>query len=215
LEGRGSNRRAWRKAHRSTSRHEVSDFAAVLPFAGAQAAEVLAAGPDFRAAIASLAGDEFTQKNAVDDLSAMPCFVIDREIEPALADGVSLSEVDYQDLIPSSLLSNWEILSQEFPAVVNTWGEIEAGFAADQHAPGEQIANTMLRALRTFCVATTLERYHELAVSLATMGFAHRIITRTTGVMAHCYRHAASYAEWSGDSSSAEFYANAAREIAP
>lgn len=59
----------------------------------------------------------------------------------------------------------------------------------------------------------TLERYHEMALALSTVGMAHRGITGDMRVMVDCYRHAAQCAQWDGDVALAEFLADAGSRL--
>jgi hypothetical protein len=152
-------------------------------------------------AISSLSNDNFRQTNSVDDLSELPCWVVDRNIASAIRRGNAkkLARVSYENFIPSSLWSNWYLLIEDFPKLTEEWNAIvEARRKGEREI--ERIANAMYLALKVFLTAVTLERYHEMAVSLSIIAMAHGTITGKPKIMATCYKHAAQCAQWSGDS---------------
>lgn len=161
--------------------------------------------------IRSLASDDFRQTNDVSDLSGLPCWVIDRGIEAAASvfDASTLAHVPYNNYIPSRFASNWYILAEQFPRMISGWQALEATAARGRGPTTQELVEALYLALNVFYVGVTLERYHEMALSLSTVGMAHRGITGDIRIMADCYRHAVQCAEWDGDATLAEFLADA------
>jgi hypothetical protein len=170
--------------------------------------------------VRSLAADSAPQTNGVADLSELRCWVVDRGIDRAaeLFDPQTVARTPYDYFVPSSMLSNWQIMTERFPQMVAGWRSIEAQMEKGGTLSVERLANVLYLALSVFYVATTLERYYEMAMSLSTMGMAHRAITGEVQIMATCYRHAARCAKWLGDDALTRFlsqaHAGLVREIA-
>ena len=181
----------------------------------AENSESYGAMHDVKASVAALAGDQFQPSVEVADLSQLPCVVVDRQIQLAdsLPGGKRPEDVPYANLLPNSLLNNWNFLIEEFPAMIKNWRAVEADYAAGPVPAAERVATIMYQAMRVFCLAVTLERYYEMSLSIATVGMAYRTITRDRKLMAICYRDAAVYSRWSGDAAAAEWYEKAAQEI--
>jgi hypothetical protein len=97
--------------------------------------------------------------------------------------------------------------------MVDRWHATEKQFAIAKSPGVDELATTMYFALYTFIAAATLELYHKMAVCIATVGAAHRAITRDRQFIADCYEQAASYAGWSEEPESAEYYRNAATKF--
>jgi hypothetical protein len=163
----------------------------------------------------ALVGDGFTQTNQVADLSELRCWVVDRQIDLAARqfEAATLEGIPHENYIPSSLASNWAILTTLFPQMNELLAEIDARLKGTHPLGTDQLAKAMYAAIRVFYVATTLERYYEMAQALGTMGFAHRLITRDIEIMAACYRHAADCARWHRDADLTAFYANAYSQL--
>jgi hypothetical protein len=168
-----------------------------------------APGEDERiaAALQSLAADNFRQTRPVEDLSTMKCYVVDREIEPAFtqAGAETLKGLEYTDFIPSSLAQNWRILWINYPSLSDTWRTVVEGIREDRLPGTEQLANTMLTAVRCLCLATTLELYDQMAGSLEIIGATHRVITKSPEIWQICYRFAAACAEWADNEPAARY----------
>ena len=162
-------------------------------------------------AIGFLSNDEFKQTNEVSDLSDLRCWVVDRQIDAATRsfDAETLANVPYDLYIPSSLASNWALLTELFPKMIDQWRAIEAKMTSNEVVTTDELVHALYSALRVFYVGITLERYYEIAFALSTLGMAHRAITRNIKIMAACYRHAAQCAEWLGDSAVTDFFADA------
>ena len=141
----------------------------------------------------------------------MRCWVVDRQIDAAAKcfDPETLSRVAYDHHIPSSLASNWTLLTERFPKLLDEWRAIESKAERGDTPGTEELTNALYSALGVFYIAVTLERYYEMAISLSTIGMAHRAITSDKGIMTACYRHAARCAEWGRDSALAAFLTNA------
>lgn len=162
-----------------------------------------------------LSNDDFIQTNKVQDLSDLECYLVDKNIDLAASqfDPEVLLDIAYEDYIPSSLANNWQLLSHYFPKLVADWQKIEDTAAAGPLPEGKQVAEALYLALATFYLAVTLERYQEMAVSIATLGIAHRAITRRVDIMADCYGHAAKCSGWAGNLSSAKYYSDICEEL--
>jgi tetratricopeptide (TPR) repeat protein len=161
-------------------------------------------------AIRALSTDDFRQTNQVRDLSELPCWVVDRNIAAAYRQfgADELAGVPYDHFIPGSLRSNWTILTEIYPQMVSQWQAIEAT-AGGGKLSGGQLPRVLDIAVKVFYVAVTLERYFEMAMSLSTIGMAHRMISGNLEFMTACYAHAARCAQWSGDSELAAFLTDA------
>ncbi len=171
--------------------------------------------PAVPALVRELAEDSFRQIRAVADLSAVPCHVVDRDLDLAagqLAPEV-LEQAAYEDLVPSSLASNWRVLAAEFPRTIEGWRAVEEQYWSGSPPPIDQVANVMYHALWTFIAAVTLERYYEMAVTIATVGIAHKTITGEWGLMIQCYEHGALFAQWSRDPAYGDYLRHAARDM--
>jgi hypothetical protein len=166
-------------------------------------------------AIKHLANDDFTQTTRVRDLSDFKCHVIEKNIDMAAAQFSPelLAGVAYEDYVPTSLANNWELLSQHYPKMVEHWGAIDEMMRLGRGPSVEQLTNIMYEALGTFYLAVTLERYEEMAYSVGTVGFAHRVITGREDIMVDCYGHGAKCAAWAGDTSLAKFYGDVRNEL--
>jgi len=158
--------------------------------------------------VRSLASDGFRQTRRVADLSDLPCHIVDRNILRARShfSPEELSSAQYDCYLPLSLARNWHALVEQFPLVVSARRSVEQRAASGEVTGTAELAVIMLKALRVFVVACTLERYYEMAVSLATLGIAHRTITRDRDVMRECYEGAALFAGLSGDDKLAKRY---------
>jgi len=149
-------------------------------------------------AIEYLTNDNFMQKNLVRDLSDIKCYVIEKNIDLATSQYKPeiLSDVAYEDYIPSSLVSNWNLFSRHYPEMVQHWEGIDKMIRIGQRPDISQVADVMYEALGTFYLAVTLERYEEMAFSVGIVGIAHQIITGQDPIMTDCCGHAAKCAAW-------------------
>lgn len=160
------------------------------------------------AALRSLAAEDFRQSRPVKDLSAMKCYVVDRMIEPAFTqfDAETLRGLEYTDFIPSSLANNWKILWKNYPPLSDGWRTMVEGIRENRIPGTQQLAASMLTALKCFCLAATLELYDQMAGSLEIVGAAHRTITKSAEIWEICFRFAAKCAEWAGNEPAARFF---------
>jgi hypothetical protein len=161
--------------------------------------------------IRALAADDFKQTNDVTDLSGLRCWVVDRQIDAAAKrfDAETLSRIAYDHYIPSSLASNWTLLTERFPKLLDEWRAIESKAEGGDTPGTEELTHALYAALEVFYIAVTLERYYEMAIALSTIGMAHRAITSDKGIMTACYRHAARCAEWDRNSALTAFLTDA------
>lgn len=190
-------------------------FAEVIDLGGQPLRSGSAEAARLREAIGALENDGFVQTSEVADLSGLRCWVVDRGLgtsEATLADP-QLAAAPYDHLIPSSLSSNFALLRDQFPAMVERWNRLEARMTAGSWPTTEELAAAMYQALSVFYLAATLEWYREMSHALATVGMAHRAITRDLRVMAACYRHATEIAGWSDDAALAAFLADASARL--
>ena len=169
----------------------------------------------FKDAIKCLASDDFKQTNRVRDLSNFKCYVIEKNIGLAASQFSPevLSDVDYEDYLPSSLVSNWNLFSHHYPKMVEHWGVIDKMIRVGSLPDTNQVADAMYKALGTFYLAVTLERYEEMAFSLAIVGLAHQIITGRDEIMADCCVHAAKCAAWDNNMSMAKIYGDLREDL--
>jgi hypothetical protein len=171
-------------------------------------------------AIHSLCNDGFEQSNKVTDLTNLPCWVVDRQIDLAARsfDKETLAGISYDLYIPSSLASNWELLTESFPIMNEQWQAIEGKIGVGQKISTDELAKLLYSALRVFYIGATVERYYEMSIAISTLGMAHRMITNTLEIMFACYEYATKCAGWLGDLPLRNFFSNAsvnlAREIA-
>lgn len=194
----------------------ITSFYDIIDLESASFVAESAAARRLAQAIGFLSNDAFNQTNEVSDLSGLPCWVVDRQIDAAARsfDAETLANVAYDHYIPSSLASNWNLLTELFPKMIDEWRVIEAKMASGEVVTTGELVHALYSALRVFYLGITLERYHEITFALSTMGMAHRAITSTVKVMAACYRHAKQCAEWLGDSALTDFFADAHLRLA-
>jgi hypothetical protein len=161
--------------------------------------------------IRRLSADDFRQVNQVRDLSELPSWVLDRNIELARAQfsADELAGLPYENYIPSSLLNNWKLLADLYPKMYDSWKAIESQFAAGSRVAGGDMFRAVDAAVHTFWIASTLERYYEMAMSLSIIGMAFRMVTGKLDTMVKCYAYAADCAGWSGDPELANFLSDA------
>jgi hypothetical protein len=160
----------------------------------------------FTASLRQLARDGFVQTRSIQDLSGLKCHVVDRNIELAISqfsDGV-LRGLNYEDYVPSSLANNWAYLWSDYPRLFDKWRTIENSFGSGHTSPG--VADVMGLGLRCFVLATTLELYEMMAVSLAVAGMAHRVGSGTIEFSKAFYGYAATFARLSGNEPMARGY---------
>jgi len=164
--------------------------------------------------IRSLATDDFTQTNHVRDLSELPCWVLDRNIEIARTrfSAEDLAGIPYDLYIPSSLLNNWTVLTGIYPEMAKSWTEI-LNRGRNTGRGREELPHILDVAVHVFWVAATLERYYEMAMSLSVIGMAHSLITGESDLMVKCYGHAVNCALWSGDTALTDFLTQAYSEL--
>lgn len=169
----------------------------------------------FKDAIEYLTNDDFMQTNPVRNLSDFKCYVIEKNIDLAASQFSPdvLSKVTYENYVPSSLVSNWNLLSHHYPKMVEHWREIDKMIRGDSPLDVSQLANVMYEALGIFYLAVTLERYEEMAFSIGTVGLANRLITDRDEIMTDCYGHAAKCAMWAGNMSLAKAYSDMPEEL--
>jgi hypothetical protein len=157
--------------------------------------------------IRRLADDAFRQVRPVADLSTLPCHVVDKNIGLAIPlVGRDLSIIAYDNYLPSSLTSNWNIFAEAFPELVRRWRNIEEQMTAGEKLDIAELGSLMYLALTSFVSAVTLERYSETAQSIAILGIAHRLITREWQIMIACYEHAAKFLDWSSEAAAVNHY---------
>lgn len=159
--------------------------------------------------IGNLANDAFKQRHRVRGLSDLKCYVIDKHVELAASQFSPeiIAGLNYEDYLPSSLSSNWALLVEFFPKLLERWGLVE-GMIEKARMEVDTVAEVMYEALQTFRVAVTLERYKEMAFAICRVGWAHWLITGQTDIKTDCCRHAAKCATWHGDFLLAEQYRN-------
>jgi hypothetical protein len=185
---------------------DVSDFHRVLDSEGLEELPEL---------ITALSQDTFLQSRDVDDLSDFPCYIIERHLEVGKGqfEHESLIGARYEHFLPNSLATNWNIMAEHFPEMVERWRQAETYFTRGKSPGTAELAAIMYHALTSFVASVTLERYHEISISIATIGAAHRSITGERDFMAQCYAQAAQYAAWSEDPGSADYFLEAAEKI--
>jgi hypothetical protein len=162
-------------------------------------------------AIHDLSTDSFVQANHVRDLSQLPCWVVDRNIADARKkfSADKLAGVPYENYLPSSLLNNWTNFMEYYPQMLAEWGSLEEKFNRAGHVSRSQILEALYHAVHVFLVATTVERYYEMAMALSIIGMACRSVTGKLDMIMNCYGHALQCARWSGDSELSAFFADA------
>ena len=163
----------------------------------------------------NLANDAFLQSNGVEDLSDFPCHVLDRNLEMAQGqfEHGSLVGAKYEHFLPSSLASNWNVMAEHFPSMVARWQQAEKMFAENQSPGNQELASIMYQAVFSYVASSTLERYREISMSIATIGSAHHAITRDEDFIANCFDQAALYASWSEEPKSSDYYRQTAAKI--
>lgn len=171
--------------------------------------------PQLAAAIAALADAGFRQTTAVDDLGALPCWIIDRHIELARSrfTDAELAGVPYDHFVPSSLFNNVTRLAESYPDMESRWRGIEADIARSAWPSSERLMNALSAAVCTFYLAVLSERYVEMAMALSTAWLAYRALTRDDAVLTAVYGYAAECARWSDDAELAGFLTRTHREL--
>jgi len=158
--------------------------------------------------IEDLTNDDFVQTNQVRDLTDLRCYVVDRHIDLAASQfsPEQLSGVAYEDFVPSSLLSNWNVFATEYRAAFERWEKLVNLMRAREFPKGDDLAFAMYKALTAFYLSVTLERNEEAAKSLGLVGLTHELLTNQSEIKNDCYKHAAKFATWSEDPALAESY---------
>ena len=72
----------------------------------------------------------------------------------------------------------------------------------------EELADAMYHALACFVLTATLEHYEVMARSLATVGLAHRLITRSREIQSLCFEGATKFAGFAGLEELAQHFAD-------
>jgi hypothetical protein len=189
-------------------RHGEFDFRAAFGWPAAKTDQ------DFSDELTTLARDDFRRQSLQSVFPDLPCYVIDRNIEPALEQfrNDDLSAISYTNFIPRSLKPNFDLINTEYPEMVTRWTAIEERMRASRAVGENEIAYAMLVALSCFVLATTLEHYEPMARAIATVGIAHRLLTRDDTLERVCLDGAAKFARWGGMEDLAAYFAKASAE---
>jgi hypothetical protein len=162
-------------------------------------------------AIHALSTDSLVQTKQVDDLSKLPCWVIDRNIADARKQfsAEKLAGVPYENYLPESLLNNWTAFMEQSPKMIAEWELLEKKFADASHVSESEILEALYQAVHVFHIATTVERYYEMAMALSIIGMAFKSVTGKFDMIMKCYAHAVKCAQWAGDSELSAFLVGA------
>ncbi|MEA2911646.1 MAG: hypothetical protein QOJ15_3727 [Bradyrhizobium sp.] len=184
-------------------RHGKFDFRATFGWPAARA------DPEFSAELKTLATDEFRRQSLQPEFPDLPCYVVDRNIEPVLQQfrDSDLPAIRYTNLIPRSLKSNMDLINVNYPKMVSQWTAIEQRLQASQHVGAKEVLHAMFVAMSCFVLATTLEHYEAMARSIAQVGLAHRFVSGDGTLERICLIGAVKFARWEGMDDLAEHFA--------
>jgi hypothetical protein len=162
-------------------------------------------------AIHALTTDSFVQTNQVADLSELPCWVVDRNIADASEEfsADKLAGVPYENYVPSSLLNNFTVFFEQYPHMLTQWDALEAKSKGSERISRNELLEALYQAVHVFHIATTVERYYEMATALSVIGMASKSLTGRRAMRLKCYKHALKCARWSGDAEHITFFAGA------
>ena len=196
-------------ADRPVPRHGTFDFRAAFGWPAAKA------DPEFTAELKALATDEFQRQSLQPTFPELPCYVVDRNIEPALEQfrDDDISALNYTDLIPGCLRPNIEMISTDYPEMMKRWMAVEERLKSSNQLSQQELSQALFIALFCFVLATTLEHYEPMARSIVQVGLAHGALTRDTTFGRTCFAGAAKFARWGGMEELAAYFAEGAANM--
>jgi hypothetical protein len=158
----------------------------------------LAEPADFIRSLRALASDGHRRVKTAPPLEFPACYVVDKDLPGLEVAAARQAGTDYPYIIPPAMRTNLDALQREYPPLLERWAALEQRWKAGRSPTTDDLQAAMYTALFCFVVATTLEHYEPMSRSLAIVGLAHRLITRSPDVERVCLEGAVAFAHRAG-----------------